>query len=121
MYSFIEGLPPDVLGVLAEGKVTHADYRDRLIPKAEAMMRNGPIKVLAVVRNGLADYSVEAMWDDQTFGFRHWWDVSHMALVTDHAGMRTMAALFTPFSPAKIKVFALDELDAAKAWIAHPD
>ena len=43
------GLPPDVMAIEASGKVTHEDYRDTLIPKAEAMMAKGPIKMLYVI------------------------------------------------------------------------
>ena len=38
MLKLIEGLPQNVLAIEAIGKVTHEDYRDTLIPKAEAMM-----------------------------------------------------------------------------------
>jgi hypothetical protein len=117
MYSFIEGLPDDVLGIEAAGKITHEDYRDRLIPKAEAMMTKGPVKALVVMRNDLPDYSLGALWDDQLFGLRHWRDVSHIALVTDHAWMKTAVTIFQPFLPAQMKIFPLAEVDAAKAWI----
>lgn len=117
MFRFIEGLPPDVLGIEAEGKITHEDYRDRLIPKAEAMMAKGPIKALCVIRNDLPDYSLEAIWDDQVFGFKHWRDASHLAIVTDHQWMKAITAFFSPFLPAKVRIFPLAELEAAKAWI----
>jgi hypothetical protein len=117
MYHFIEDLPPDVLGIEAEGKITHEDYRDRLIPKAEAMMANGPIKALVVIRNDLPDYALEAMWDDQVFGAKHWRDATHIALVTDHAWMKGIAAFFRPFFPAEMRVFPLAQFKAAKDWI----
>ena len=49
MFKFIEGLPPDVMAIEASGKVTHEDYRNTLIPKAEAMMAKGPIRMLYVI------------------------------------------------------------------------
>ncbi|MBV8682519.1 MAG: STAS/SEC14 domain-containing protein [Caulobacteraceae bacterium] len=117
MYRFIEGLPPDVLGIEADGKITHEDYRDRLIPKVEAMRADGPIKAVMVMRSDMSDYSLEALWDDQIFGFSHWRDFSRLALVTDHRWMKTAVAIFRPFYPAEIRTFSLAELDAAKAWI----
>jgi hypothetical protein len=42
-----------------------------------------------------------------------------MALVSDHAWIRVALSLFAPFYPAKIKLFKLDELAAAKEWIAN--
>jgi hypothetical protein len=46
MLNLIEGLPQDVLAIEATGNVTHEDYRDILMPKAEAMMAKGPIRML---------------------------------------------------------------------------
>ena len=53
MFKFIEGLPDDVLAVEAIGKVTHEDYRDRLIPRAEAMMGHGSDPDALCPRGGL--------------------------------------------------------------------
>jgi hypothetical protein len=44
MFKLIEGLPSDVLAIEAIGTVTHDDYRDILIPKAESMLANGQSK-----------------------------------------------------------------------------
>jgi hypothetical protein len=49
MFKFIEGLPPDVMAIEATGKITHGDYHNTLIPKAEAMMAKGPIRMLYVI------------------------------------------------------------------------
>jgi hypothetical protein len=49
MFTFIDGLPPNVMAVEASGTVTHEDYRDIIIPKAEEMMAKGPIKLLYVI------------------------------------------------------------------------
>ena len=42
MFKFIEGLPEDVMAIEATGKITHGDYHNTLIPKAEAMIAKGP-------------------------------------------------------------------------------
>ena len=118
MFNLTEDLGPRILGIEAVGKITHADYADTLIPTAEAMMRDGPIKVLCVIRSELTDFALEAMWDDSKFGMKHWHDISHMALVSDHAWIRAAVSLFAPFYPAKIKLFAIEDLVAAKEWIA---
>ncbi len=43
MFKFIDGLLRDVIAIEATGKVTHEDYCNTLIPRAEAMMAKGPI------------------------------------------------------------------------------
>ena len=118
MFKFIEGLPQDVLAIEASGKVTHDDYRNTLIPKAEAMMAKGPIKMLYVIGKDFASFELQALWDDGAFGLRHWYDFSHIAVVTDHAWMRAMVSMFKPFFHGNVRLFGLAELPAAKDWIA---
>ena len=119
MLKIIEGLPQDVLAIEASGKVTHKDYQDTLIPRAEAMMTKGPIKMLYVIGKEFTGIELEALWDDGAFGLRHWHDFSHIALVTDHAWMRAMVSMFKPFFHGEVRLFDLAELPAAKDWITN--
>lgn len=120
MLHIIEGLPPDVLGVEAVGKVTHEDYRSVLIPKAEALMAKGPIKMIYVVGKQFTGYELEALWDDAAFGMKHWRQFDRIAVVTDHSWMRSSVSLFVPLLPATVRLFGNSELAAAKEWIAAP-
>jgi hypothetical protein len=119
MFKFIEGLPPDVMAIEASGKVTHEDYRNTLIPKAEAMMGKGPIRMLYVIGRDFTGFELEALWDDSAFGFRHWRDFSRIAVVTDHAWMSAMVNMFKPFFHGEVRLFRLAELPAAKDWITR--
>jgi len=83
MFMFIEGLPSDVLAIEASGEVTHDDYRNTLIPNADAMIARGPIKMLYVVGKDFTGFELEALWDDTVFGLKHWHDFSHIAVVMD--------------------------------------
>lgn len=117
MLKFIEGVPQDVLAIEAIGKVTHEDYRNVLIPKAEAMMKKGPIKMLYVIGKEFTGYELEALWDDGAFGIGHWREFKKIAVVADQAWLRASISMFTPFFPAEVQLFNLAELAAAKAWI----
>ena len=68
MLKLIKGLPQDVLGIEAAGKVTHEDYRKVLIPAAEMLMTNGSIGILYVAGPDFSGYELEALWDDAAFG-----------------------------------------------------
>jgi hypothetical protein len=118
MFRVIEGLPPDVMAIEASGKVTHEDYRNTLIPKAEAIMSKGPIKMLYVIGRDFTGFELEALWDDSVFGIRHWHDFSHIAVVTDHAWLSGMVNMFKPFFHGEIRLFTPADLPAAKDWIA---
>jgi hypothetical protein len=62
MFKIIEGLPQDVLAIEASGKVTYDDYRNTLMPKAEAMIARGPIKMLHVIGKDFAGFELGALW-----------------------------------------------------------
>ena len=117
MFKFIDGLPRDVMAIEATGKVTHEDYRNTLIPKAEAMMAKGPIRMLYVIGQEFTGFELEALWDDSAFGFRHWHDFTHIAVVTDHPWMSAMVSMFKPLFHGEVRLFRLSELAAAKGWI----
>jgi hypothetical protein len=117
MFKVIEGLPADVLAIEASGRITHEDYRDTLIPMAEALMAKGPIKMLYVIGSSFTGFDLEAMWDDGAFGLKHWHDFSQIALVTDHAWMSGAISMFKPFFHGEVRLFRLSQLSAAKDWI----
>jgi SpoIIAA-like len=119
MFKFIEGLPQNVIAIEATGKVTHEDYQQVLIPKAEAMMAQGPVRMLYVIGEAFTGFELEAMWDDGAFGLKHWRDFSHIAVVTDHAWLRATIGMFKPFFHGEIRLFMLSELPAAKDWISN--
>ena len=117
MLKLIESMPSDVLAIEATGKVTHEDYRTALIPKAEAMMAKGPIKMLYVIGKEFTGYELEALWDDGAFGIKHWREFKRIAVVADQAWLRASISMFAPFFPAEVRLFNLSELSAAKDWI----
>jgi hypothetical protein len=120
MFRCIDDMPPNVLAIEAVGEVTHEDYRDVLIPKAEAIMAKSPIRMFYVIGKEFTGFELEALWDDGRFGLKHWHDFSHIAVVTDQSWLRTAVAVFTPIFPGEVRVYGLAELDTAKAWIKDP-
>ena len=81
-------------------------------------MAKGPIRMLYVLGTDFTGFELEALWDDGTFGIKHWHDFSHIAVVTDHASLRAMASMFKPFFHGEVRLFRLSELPDAKEWIA---
>ena len=117
MFKLIEGLPRDVLAIEAIGQVTYQDYRDTLIPKAEAMMAKGTVKMLYVIGVDFTGFELEALWDDGMFGLKHWHDFSRIAVVTDHPWLSAMVNMFKPFFHGEVRLFSVAGLPAAKGWI----
>lgn len=119
MFRIMEGMAPNVLAIEAVGKITHADYRDVLIPKAEAMMTKGPIRMLYVIGEDFTGFELGALVDDSAFGMKHWHDFSHIAVVTDHEWLNAVIAMFKPFFHGQVRLFRLAGLSEAKDWIAN--
>ncbi len=117
MLEVIDGLPDNVLGIEATGTVTQEDYRDVLVPKAEEMMAQGPIRMLFVANEGFDGYSIGAMWNDATFGVQHWRDFERAAVVTDNAYLRGAVTMFAPFFPCEINLFSLSDRAIAEDWV----
>ena len=117
MFRFMNGMPPNVLAFEATGKVTHEDYQNTLIPRVEAMLAKGPIRMLYVLSNEFTGFELEALWDDGNLGLKHWRDFSHVAVVADQAWLRTAVSMFMPFFHGEVRMFGLSQLPAAKDWI----
>jgi len=118
MFKIIPGLPKNVLGVEAHGKITDADYQEVLIPRANEMLaKHTAISVLYVAGKDFKGYDSTAVWDDEIFGLNHWSNFTSIAIVTDVVWLRTAAHLFSPLFPGALKIFDLADLSAAKAWI----
>ncbi len=120
MLTFIDDMPDNVLAIKASGKITHEDYRERLIPAAEEKLSDyGKIKCLYVIDEDFDGYELSAMWDDAAFGIKHWTGFSHIVIVSDLHWVHTMATMFAPLIPAEVKLFKLAELDQAKDWMKN--
>ncbi len=119
MFKTIEGLPEDVLGFEVSGKLTHEDYVQGMLPLCDDMLaKHKPLKMMLVIGADFTGMELSAMWDDMSYGIKHWGDMSHIALVTDEGWIRNMSALFKPFFPGEVRFFGLGELEQAKGWIA---
>jgi hypothetical protein len=120
MFRIIEGLPPEVLGVEASGRVTHEDYRDVLIPKLEAHLARGGAEILYAIGEDFTGFDLEAMWDDAAFGVRHWRDFRRVAVVADLAWLRAAVSMFKPFFPCDMQLFTRSQMNVARDWISLP-
>lgn len=120
MLTPMKDLPEGVLGFSAEGIVEDEDYKSVLIPAIEeALEKRGKIRFLYLLGPAFEKYAAGAMWDDTLFGARHYFDFEKIACVTDHDVLATMVKSFGFVFPAAIRVFAVKDLEAAKAWLAE--
>jgi hypothetical protein len=114
----MDGMPSDVIAYEVAGTLTSKDYDEVLTPLVnEKLKTHDKVKILVVLGDAFDGATPMAMWDDARLGFGHLTGFSKLALVSDIGWIRQAAKLFAPLFPAQTHVFALDELDDAKAWI----
>jgi len=120
MFRPVFDLPPGVIGYSAVGKISADDYSKVLIPEIEAKVaEGGKLRFLYVAGPEFEGYELGAMADDTTFGFRHFFDFEKIAFVSDNPAFRTLVQGFGMMMPAEVRVFAVAQLDKAKAWLAE--
>jgi hypothetical protein len=115
----IEGLAEGVVGFVAKGEVSGADYEQVLVPAIEAALKdNDKVSLLYVLGDEFTGYELAAMWDDAKVGMRHLFSWERIGLVTDHDAYRHMVKGFGFLIPAHVQVFPTAELDRARAWVS---
>ena len=122
MLHIMEGLPANVLGISAEGKVTGSDYENILIPAVEQKLKNTPkLSFLYHLGEKFDGFNFDAMVDDAKIGMKHLSAWEKIALVSDHELINTSAKVFGYMLPCEVKVFKNSELETAKKWIAEQE
>jgi hypothetical protein len=119
MFELVSGLPPNVIGIRARGRVDGSDYASVLVPQVEAATAAGQrTRLLLVLGEGFEGYDPSAMLADTEVGIRHLRSFERIAVVTDTDWVRHAIHLFGPLIPGDVRVFAEADEAAARAWIA---
>jgi hypothetical protein len=122
MIETIPGLPENVVGVEGVGEVSAEDYKDVLIPAAEAALeQHDKVRLLYVLGERFERISAGAAWEDTKLGLEHLRGWELMAVVTDVEWIGHALKAVGWMIPAKIRVFATTERAAAEAWVTGGD
>jgi hypothetical protein len=120
MLKLIPGLPDDVVGIEAVGKVEAADYREVLDPAAAAAIKaHGKVRLLYLLGDGYDGYTAAAMWEDTKLGFHDLSAWERIAVVTDHGVLSDAVRVLGWLIPGDVRTYAVAQLDDAKAWVAE--
>jgi hypothetical protein len=113
----IEGLPDNVLGVEAIGKVTGEDYGSVLAAAVEEKLgAHRKIRFVYVLGDEFEGWTPGGMWEDVKLAggdLRAW---ERIAVVTDKDWVSHAVKAFGWMMPGQVRVFGLGELDAATSW-----
>ena len=116
MLKLIQGLPPDVLAN-SHREVDARGLPHNVDPEGGNDARQRADQDALRHRKECTGFELEALWDDGRFGMTHWRDFSRIAVVTEHAWLRSVISMFAPFMHGEVRLFDLSGLPAAKEWI----
>lgn len=121
MIERIDDMPAGTIGLRASGKLTRDDYRDVLEPALKEGVDSGELRLLFVL-TGYDGIELAAVPEDLKTGLSTW--IGHhaawkrFALVTDVQWVAKTMELFAWMTPGEAKIYELDGMDEAKAWVA---
>jgi hypothetical protein len=120
MFEIVDGLPPDVIGIRARGRVSGSDYESVLLPAVERATAAGrKARLLLLLGEGFEGYDPTAMLADTEVDMRHLRSFERIAVVSDTGWVRQAVHLFGPLIPGEVRVFAEADEAAAMAWITR--
>jgi hypothetical protein len=122
MIERLADMPQGTVGFRAAGEIEREDYEAVLVPELRRAVEAGNgLRTLYVIED-LDEIEPGALWADSKLGFdlgvRHHDAWVRSAIVTDIDWMARATRLFAWMIPGEARVFGLDELAAAKAWVA---
>src|ERR1700757_3358723 len=114
MLELIEGLPKNVVGIAASGKVTMQDCREVLVPAiAKSLKWHDKIRLYYELNSRFPG----SAWDDLDLGLEHASCCERVAIVTDIGWVRLTVKAVRFLIPAKIRVFSTEQAEEGRAWI----
>jgi hypothetical protein len=119
MMEIIQGLPEDVVAVVASDKVTGEDYDNVLIPAiTEKIKKHDKIRMLYQISRDFTGLTFDAMREDAKVSW-HMTAFEKVAVVSDVHWINDSLKIFKFVIPIPVKLFSNDEFDKAKAWISE--
>jgi SpoIIAA-like len=114
-------LPPGLIGLRVDGRLTAEDFDAVIGPMvADAQRDGGRLRFLVVIEPGFAGLTPPAVAQDVRLGLHAFGGVDGVAVVTGPGGVATTAAWAAYVVPFPVRVFAPEEVEAAAAWLAAP-
>ena len=116
MIQIIEGLPDNVVGIVAKGRVTNADC-DRIIkPLMQNSLKHDKVRLYYEIGCRFPG----AAWEDLSIGIEHMPQWERVAIVTDVGWVRHTVNALRFLIPGEVRVFTTHQAYQGCAWISSP-
>ena len=118
MIEIIKGLPDNIIGIVAKGRVTNEDCNDVLRPAMEtSLKRHDRVRLYYEIGSRFPG----AGWDDLEIGLDRLPQWEKIAVVTDTGWVRQTVNALRFLLPTEVRVFTSFEAEEGRAWIASSD
>jgi hypothetical protein len=117
MIQIIDGLPDNVVGIIAKGRVTNNDCDEILRPAMENTLKRHD-KVRLYYQIGCRFPG--AAWENLRVGIEYIPQWERVAIVTDVGWVRHTVNAFRFLIPGEVRVFTSNEAYEGCAWISAP-
>ncbi|MCH4294251.1 STAS/SEC14 domain-containing protein [Shewanella sp. 3B26] len=120
MISIETGFEHDTLAVRASGVISPEDYTEVLVPALEARLRDhASVRLWYQIDDKCRGMRLSSLWQDFLLGVFHLDDFRCVAIVTDRPLFRRMGEIMAIFLPCPVKVFAQEQQQHAREWLAQ--
>jgi hypothetical protein len=122
MVERIEEMPAGTIGFRVVSDLTADDYRDQIEPALAAAAEAGEVRLLFEIGAGFGMDAGAVIEDAKTglkLGLGHMKSWKRTAIVTDVEWIRKSIKAFGFMAPGEVRAFGLEQLGAAKVWVAE--
>lgn len=122
MVERIEEMPAGTIGFKVLADLTGDDYREQIEPALAEAAEKGDVRLLFEIDSNFGMDAGAVLEDAKTglkLGLGHMKAWKRTAVVTDVDWIRKSIRAFGFMTPGEVRVFPVDELGAAKVWIAE--
>ena len=116
MLQLLEESRDELVAFRMAGSVDVHDYKVMLPILEEKIKQYGKIRVYAELQEA-EEISLQALWEDLKFDFRHTSDFKKVALVGNRRWLDWLTIMASPFTSAKVKYFEPLEREKALEWV----
>ena len=107
-----------ILAISASGKLTDQDYREVLIPRLQAIIReHGKVRLLLDMGDEFHGWEPAAAWDDARFGLAHRNDFEKMGVIGGPDWVDWSLKIGALFIGGEIRSFPASKREQALRWI----
>lgn len=118
MIEFMQQGSANILGVRASGRLTAADYRGKLVPRMESLIKqHGKLRVLFFMDDSFDGWDLRAAWENTLLDIRHRSDFEKVAMVGASRPEGWCIKLASLVIKGNLRVFPRNQLAEAWEWI----